>query len=157
DSRVTNLTAAPGVGDVPARAPAPPSGKRSSRAEPPAAGSSGSRSAGARRASDGGEVSAPPSGAAGHQFHGRVQGGSGGVQTPRRRDNRTAFVVRLLDAADRPLRADVMLVGTRADGSPVNVTLQPTSEPGVHRAGVPMPGEGADLRLRVVGASTRFE
>src|SRR5262249_4944680 len=54
DSRVTNLTAAPRVGDVPARAPAPPSGKRSSRDEPPAAGSSGSRSAGARRAIDGG-------------------------------------------------------------------------------------------------------
>ena len=161
DSRVTNLTTktspAPRASDMPARAPDATAGKRSSRAEQPASGSKSAPSSVARRALASGDVSALPSGATGHQFRARVHGVTVDVETRPLRDNQTAFVVRLLDAADRPLSADVMLVGTRADGTPVIATLQPTNEPGVHRASVPTPGEGAELRLRVVGASTRFE
>jgi len=39
----------------------------------------------------------------------------------------------------------------------VHLTLASTNEPGVHHGRLPTPDDGSDLRLRVVGATTRFE
>lgn len=50
---------------------------------------------------------------------------------------------------------DVSLHGQTPDGRPVQTTLLPASEPGVHRGR--LPNIARDLRLRVAGPGTRFE
>ena len=132
--------------------------ERSARvAEPPHAAEP-TAGATARRFDDGDGAYALPAGATAHNFHTRVQGVSVDVQTRQIRKNETAYLVRLQDEAHRPITsADVTLVGTRGDGTPLLATLEPTSEPAVHRGRVATTGSGADLRLRVVGPHTRFE
>jgi len=143
--------------------PEPAGGERVVRSAPSRSGNttvptrSGNTTAVARR-SDTEDVAALPASATAHQYRVRVQGVSVDVQTRTVRDNETAYIVRLLDPGDRPLKgADVTLVGSRSDGSPIFATLEATGEPGVHRARVATPGQGADLRLRIVGPGTRFE
>lgn len=158
ESRVANL-----AGRVSAEPPTtqrPPASSRPQAERAPRA----ARAAGppptavARRPAASDDVYALPSGATAHHFRARVQGVNVDVQTRVARDNETVYLVRLLDETNRPITgADVKLVGQRGDGTPVLATLEPTGEPGVHRGGVPTPGEGADLRLRVVGTSRRFE
>ena len=149
ESRVANL-----AGRVSIEPPAvelPPRSARPQAQRP-------SSSTGARRSEESDDVYTLPAGATAHHFRTRVQGVSVDVQMRPIRNNETAYFVRLQDEANRPMPgADVMLVGTRGDGTSLMATLEPTNEPGVHRGRLPAPGDGADLRLRVVGMSTRFE
>ena len=162
ENRVTNLlgrvSGPPPMADLPSpsqsKRPASSTsrGERSARPTDPAPG------AAARRPADSDEANALPAGATAERFRAKVKGVNVDVQTRRLRNNETAYFVRLIDETNRPVTgADVTLVGTRADGTPVLATLEPTNEPGVHRGRVPTPGDGSDLRLRVVGTTTRFE
>ena len=157
ENRVTNLLGR--VGTPAAEQPAATTGKR-----PTPSTSHGERSArpdaaapgAAVRRSD--EASALPTGATVEHFRARVKGVNVEVQTRPLRNNETAYVVSLMDETNRPVTgADVTLVGTRRDGTPVHLTLASTNEPGVHHGRLPTPDHGSDLRLRVVGATTRFE
>src|SRR5262245_41489313 len=154
-SQVSGPTPA-GEGSSPALGKRPdastPRGERSARP------SDSTRAAAAHRPADSGDAYALPRGTTVEHFRATVKGVNVDVQTRPLRNNETAYLVSLMDETNRPVTGDdVMLVGKRGDGTSVLATLEPTSEPGVHRGRVPTPGSGSDLRLRVVAANTRFE
>jgi len=160
ESRVANLlsqvsaptpageASSPGPGKRPA-ASTSSRGERSARPNAPAPGAAVHRSD---------EASALPTGATVEHFRATVKGVNVDVQARPLRTNETAYLVSLMDETNRPVTgADVTLVGKRKDGTSVLATLEPTNEPGVHRGRLPTSDDGSDLRLRVVGTTTRFE
>src|SRR5262245_1803856 len=158
ENRVANLLGRTSVPTPAVEQPAAAAGNR------PATGTSrGERSARPDAAAPGAavrrshEASALPTGATVEHFRATVKGVNVDVQTRPLRNNETVYLVSLMDETNRPVTgADVMLVGKRRDGTPVQATLEPTNEPGVHRGRLPT-DDGSDLRLRVVGTTTRFE
>ena len=160
ENRVTNLlgrvSGPPPMADLPSPSQSKRPASSTSRGERAARPTDPAPGAAARRPADSDEANALPAGATAERFRAKVKGVNVDVQTRRLRNNETAYFVRLIDETNRPVTG-VTLVGTRADGTPVLATLEPTNEPGVHRGRVPTPGDGSDLRLRVVGTTTRFE
>ena len=70
-----------------------------------------------------------------------------------------AYTVRISDTAGQPLAgAEVFLVISRADGSVLDILLDPGPEPGTYR-GTGLPGRSAlvDLRVRVITSDKRVE
>ncbi len=68
------------------------------------------------------------------------------------------YQVRLLDAAGRPVTgAELTVDGRGADGAPVRVALQGTTDAGVYRGRLPHGVDPAELRLRVAATTRRFE
>ena len=67
--------------------------------------------------------------------------------------------MRISDTAGQPLAgAEVFLVISRADGSVLDILLDPGPEPGTYR-GTGLPGRSAlvDLRVRVITSDKRVE
>jgi hypothetical protein len=75
------------------------------------------------------------------------------------KDPRTAYTVRLVDSAGKPLTdARVTLTGRMADGMSTAAPLRPAGEPGVYRGEVLFTMEGRwDLTVRVVRQAGRLE
>ncbi|HXG04883.1 MAG TPA: hypothetical protein VNO23_15900 [Candidatus Binatia bacterium] len=97
-----------------------------------------------------------PAGAAARTVTAIVEGVRVQVEMHPLKEHETAYVVRLTGAGRRPLSgAEVSIQGQTADGRPVQTTLAPAGEPGVHRGR--LPNIAQDLRLRVAGPGTRFE
>lgn len=96
-----------------------------------------------------------PAGAPARTVTATVEGVRVQVEMRPVKEHETAYTVRLTGGG-RPLAgADVSLHGQTPDGRPVQTTLLPASEPGVHRGR--LPNIARDLRLRVAGPGTRFE
>jgi hypothetical protein len=97
-----------------------------------------------------------PAGAAARMVTATVEGVRVQVEMHPLKEHETAYVVRLTGAGRRPITgAEVSIQGRTADGRPVQTTLAPADEPGVHRGR--LPNIAQDLRLRVAGPGTRFE
>ncbi|MBI2158822.1 MAG: FixH family protein [Candidatus Rokubacteria bacterium] len=75
------------------------------------------------------------------------------------RDRKTTYIVRLADAAGKPVTdARVTLTGRMADGMSAAAPLRPSSEPGIYRGEVLFTMEGRwDLTVRVVSQGRRLE
>jgi hypothetical protein len=105
---------------------------------------------------EGEEAYTLPTGAATRTVTATVEGVRVQVEIRPLKEHETAYVVRLTGAGRRPLSgAEVSIQGQTADGRPVQTTLVPADEPGVHRGR--LPNIAQDLRLRVAGPGTRFE
>lgn len=103
----------------------------------------------------GDDVAALPAGAPARNVTATVEGVRVLVEMRPVKEHETAYVVRLTGAG-RPLAGvDVSIHGQTPDGRPVQTTLVPADEPGVHRGR--LPNIARDLRLRVAGPGTRFE
>jgi hypothetical protein len=75
------------------------------------------------------------------------------------RDRKTTYIVRLADAAGKPVTdARVTLTGRMADGMSTAAPLRPTGAPGTYRGVVLFTMEGRrDLTVRVVSQGRRLE
>lgn len=75
------------------------------------------------------------------------------------RDRKTTYIVRLADAAGKPVTdARVTLTGRMADGMSAAAPLRPSSGPGIYRGEVLFTMEGRwDLTVRVVSQGRRLE
>lgn len=146
--------------EVPAVAPA-----GAAAAPPPASQAAAASSAAPARplalpeAGDDEPPATRPPDALAHHIQATVHGVRVDVRAGADPTGSTLFVVRLAEAAGRPLAgAHVSLHGWLAGGGPVGLALRPGREPGVYHGRVKTGSAGLEeLRLRVAAREKRFE